>query len=230
MNNDWPKLKLDFEEKKIIILAPHMDDEVIGCGGVILKLVSQNKDVYVVFMTDGTKGTTGNKSNSFLLQTRHEEAMKVKEIFGLKDIYFLNLEDRGEWNVNETLSRLSDIFSDVEPDAVFVTPSNDLHEDHRKTNALLKKFIESGGYKKSVYIYEVWTPINPNRVVNITKFIEKKIKAINSYESQLGVINYRKMLQSLSAYRACFIPIDGIDYAETFIEMSSDEFIAEEEL
>ena len=77
MNNNWPTIKFKFKENIIVILAPHMDDEVIGCGGVISRLVNQNKDVYIVFITDGTKGTIGNKLDSRLLQTRNEEAKRV---------------------------------------------------------------------------------------------------------------------------------------------------------
>lgn len=225
MNNNWPTIKFKFKENIIVILAPHMDDEVIGCGGVISRLVNQNKDVYIVFITDGTKGTIGNKLDSRLLQTRNEEAKRVKDILHIKDAFFLGLKDRGNWDISDALKKLTAIFIDLKPDAVFVTPSNDLHEDHRKANNLLKRLIKTGVYSNSVYIYEVWTPINPNRIINITKYFDKKIVAINAYQSQLDVMNYRKMIQSLAEYRACFIPIKGIDYAEAFIEMSSDEFV-----
>ena len=225
MNYDWPKLKLNSKENKVLVLAPHIDDEVIGCGGIISMYAEYKKEVYVVFMTDGTKGTVGNKTDPELRQRRKAEAEKVKNILGLTEIYFLNLKDRGDWDTNKAVNDLADIFSDIGPDAVFVTPPNDLHEDHRKTNSILKELVKSGIYKGTVYEYEVWTPINPNRIVNITGNFKKKIRAIEICESQLSVMDYKKMISGMAEYRACFIPIKGIDYAEAFLEMSCEEFL-----
>ena len=159
------------------------------------------------------------------MQRRKAEAEKVKKILGLTEIYFLNLKDRSDWDTDKAVNSLAGIFSDIGPDAVFVTPANDLHEDHRKTNSILKELIKSGIYKGSVYEYEVWTPINPNRIVNITRNFEKKIRAIEACESQLSVMDYKKMISGMAEYRACFIPIQGIDYAEAFLEMSCEGFL-----
>ncbi len=227
MRYEWPQLKQRFDEKRILILAPHMDDEVIGCAGTIAKCVDQNKEVFVVFMTDGTRGNTAIKKDEELAKIRQKEADTVKGILGIKESFYLNLEDRGDWQYEEVIKALAAILEEVKPDAIFVPPSNDLHEDHRKANRIIKSIIERGLYKNKIYVYEVWTPLNPNRIVNITKTYEKKKMAIEACKSQLIAMDYAKMINGIASYRACFIPIPGISYAEAFLEQSCEEFIGE---
>lgn len=225
MEIKWPTLKMNFSENKVLVLAPHVDDEVIGCGGSICKYTSKNTKVYITYMTDGSKGTLNNKEDMALAQIRKEEAHNIKEILGVEKCFFIDLKDRGEWDIEKAAADLAKIIDEIKPDAVYVPPSNDLHIDHQKTNKILQQIIISGKYNGLIYVYEIWTPINPNIIINITEFMDKKKEALAVCQSQTGIMDYKKMMFALNAYRACFIPLRGVDYAEAFWQLSCCEFI-----
>ena len=141
---------------KSIVLAPHPDDETLGCGGTIRLLLNSKKHVKVVFLTSGDKADPSNKLSQTVVSSlaekgrgpngphvseyallREEEAVKALRILGVSDYEFLRFPDR-ELNTHykSALERLLKIVQAYMPDTIYSPSVIELNPDHRTTAAL----------------------------------------------------------------------------------------------
>lgn len=202
-------------EKRVIAFSPHPDDETLGCGGTIAKKVNQGYEVFVVFMTDGRHAYAkiGVPFSPLSLSAiRQVEAKRAMKILGLKEenLLFLDFEDRtlgkNEKPVGECVSK---ILKDLSPAEVFFPQPNEYHVDHRATYFALKRAIEALGLHSIEYQYFItrsfpfcMLPIRINETfsdpifstflkrkiirMDISEFLELKIKALAEYKSQIA--------------------------------------------
>lgn len=221
----WPTIVKKPKAKRVLVLAPHMDDEIIGCGGVIAKHTQNGDHVAVVYFTCGDKGTKDFSSDGSLSLLRKEEIRRANEILGIKNAYFLDFEDgtAEDWSPKKEVLR--GIYLQEAPELVYLPPYFDLHLDHRKTNLLFQKAME-GLSPCDLCIYEVWTPINPNIIVNITAQMEQKLRAISACETQLRSVDYISFIRNLNAYRSAFAMSPLVHYSECFYRLSGEEYFA----
>ncbi len=221
----WPKIIKKPKGRNILILAPHMDDEIIGCGGVVQKHKSDGDNITVIYFTAGDKGNKDFQSDSDLSKIRKSEIMASNDLLGIKNAYFLDFPDGTDdfWDTKKEY--LESIFNSINPDLVYLPPYFDLHLDHRKVNWLFKNTLGKS-YKGTLCVYEVWTPINPNIVINITAQIENKLKAINLCKSQINSLDYNELIKSLNSYRSKFAMSPLVKYAEAFYMISAQEYFS----
>lgn len=190
--------------KSCLILAPHPDDESLGCGGLIALLTSQNVNVSVVVTTDGSR--SHKHSVKFpaekLANLRKGEIKNALNILGVKNehIHFLNGKDsafpaRGEEGFEALLEKLNEVLSTLKPDMVLVPYELDPHRDHRATWQLLNEALKNTSNIR-VWEYPIWLyelakaddipdlKAGELKKLNINPFLDKKIAAINSHLSQ----------------------------------------------
>ena len=152
------------EMRSCLILAPHPDDESLGCGGLIALLSAKKISVSVVVSTDGTKSHP--KSKKFpaakLAALRKMEVKTALKILGVKEdkIYFLEGKDaalpgKGEKGFHKLADKLADILTVVDPQLVLVPYQLDPHRDHRATWQLLNEILENNTEVK-VWEYLIW--------------------------------------------------------------------------
>lgn len=199
--------------EKVIVFAPHPDDDLIGCGGSISKHIKQGNEVTIVYMTSGDAGSL-KYSKQELVKIRETEAKNATKILGVDDLIFLrNADGYLEYN-KENLVKIIDVIRDKKPNIAYIPHKNDAHKDHMKTNELVLEaigrasgpwFQECKGKPWSVEIvlcYEVWTPLQEfSYVEDITEFIELKIKALGQHKSQIQDIQYDEAVKGLNRYR-----------------------------
>jgi len=179
----------------ILAFGAHPDDVELGCGGTIAKSIYEKKSVGIIDLTQGEMGTNGS------VQIRHEEANKAATILGVnfrknlkfKDVYFKN-DEAHQIKIIE-LIRLH------KPDIVLCNATQDRHIDHGRGSDLvshscflsgLSKLETSDnlGHKqapwrpKVLYHYIQWNEIEPDFVVDVSGFIDKKILAVKAFSSQ----------------------------------------------
>jgi len=138
-------------EKRVIVFAPHPDDETLGCGGTIAKKLNEEYDVSVVFMTDGRHslaeiGISTDPTPFEMKVIRREEAIRATKILGLqeKNLFFLDFEDKTlEKNEGLVQERVVEILKDISPAEVFFPQENEYNIDHRVTNMMIKRAIEA---------------------------------------------------------------------------------------
>lgn len=193
-------------EDKCLVIAPHPDDESIGCGG-IMKLHPKNFDVTCL--------THGNIND-----IRFEEMQHAMEFAGVNSYKMLNLKDK---NIIAGQSEFNTI--DISQyDYIFIPYIFDQHRDHKAVSLLLANKLQKSRYKSTLQIayYEVWSTINLSQYyVNISNVIEDKKKMINFHKSQIATRNYAEKILGLNSYRGL---LRGLEAVECFSIMNAADF------
>jgi LmbE family N-acetylglucosaminyl deacetylase len=234
----WPQVITDFSAELVLVLAPHMDDEILGCGGALRKHVLFGAHVTVVYMTDGRRGgdpelyrrgltrAVIEKFESARVVQRKEEVLRAAEIVGIQKQIFLDHPDGRLKVSHQTVEQLQTILREEKPTVIYLPSMLDTHPDHRATNRIFYAAIKDLPCAKSlapVYReYEVWTPVLSNRIIDISDVVDIKNKAVEQFASQIAQTNYLRTQLALNAYRSVYHS-QGYGYAEAFFESSAEE-------
>ncbi|HEY8338503.1 MAG TPA: PIG-L deacetylase family protein [Egibacteraceae bacterium] len=148
-------------QRSALVLAPHPDDETIGCGATIARKRAAGSDVHVVVAADGRSSHRASRviSSDELVAIRRAEAVEACAILGVPEdrIRFLghpddSLRDR----VDALADQLAAIVREVQPDEVLVTCEHDWHVDHQGLNLALRRALRRGGVEVAAAAYPVW--------------------------------------------------------------------------
>jgi LmbE family N-acetylglucosaminyl deacetylase len=205
--------------KKILVISPHPDDEVIGCGGTLAKYISEGNRIEIIFLTSGEDGIKG-KNDVETMQIREQESKNVAKFMGFNHIEFYREKD-GELNVTQELIQvLRKLIKDYNPDEIFVTHDMEQHPDHKQAAKLVLETLPkmNSEFKLPVvWMYEVWTPLQQmDRIEDISEYVDIKRKAIQTYKSQCAVMNFEEAILGLNRYRGEMHSWPGGNYAEVF--------------
>lgn len=185
---------------KALIIAPHPDDETLCCGGSIVSLLP---NVRVVIVTDGRYGAPSDelRGTDELVQIRKEETKRAMSILGVKDYIFLDFIDTTlREKKNEVKDKLLSIITEYYPDLVFSPSPLDNHPDHYTIGEIIKDI-----YPKALF-YIIWERNNVDFNkweevrINISNYLDLKIKAINEYRSQIGGLTKKMLNKFFSNY------------------------------
>lgn len=201
------------DEEKILVVAPHPDDESIGAGGLIALYGAQCD---VLLLTDGRYGHVGLKgvNEENLIEVRKREIKEAVETIGISDLFFLNIEDKKLYKNKKKVYK----FDITQYNYIFVPNRYETNIDHRIVYSIFKKMIRRQKSKALLYEYEVWTPLRcPTDFVDITNVIDKKKKMISCHKSQLKDCDYIEKGIALSSYRGMY---SHFNYAEAFVKSS----------
>ena len=207
---------------RIMIISPHPDDESIGCGGTIQKHVEEGDVVQVELLTSGERGGHDLRETE-VARIREEEAMAAATILGIAHVEFYCQRD-GDLRANRTLvDRLSKRITDWKPDIIYAPHSAEQHPDHRVALRLLQRSLRALDLDEPprVLAYEVWTPLQQlDEIVDITPYVETKLRAIAAYQSQTRIMNFVAAAQGLARYRGEMHCWPGGEFAEVFADLS----------
>ncbi len=223
-------MKLD-----ILAFGAHPDDVELGCSGTIAKEVSLGKKVGIIDLTRGELGTRGS------VEIRNSESAKASEILGVS--VRENLDMRDGFFINDEAHQLKiiEILRKYRPEIVLCNAITDRHIDHGKgsklvsdacfLSGLIKIETELNGKKqqawrpKVVYHYIQWQNIEPDFVVDISEFLDKKMESVLAYGSQFYDPNSKEPVTPITSktfldsvkYRAEDLGrLVGVAYAEGF--------------
>ncbi len=229
-----PEVIESFDEARVMVLAPHMDDEVVGCGGTIRRHVLAGARITVVFFTDGSGSDPHiaerchseaeiREAETALCEQRKQEAGGAARILGYDDLFFLDRPD-GALVIDDALIRdVADLVEQRDPQIIYYPCALELHPDHWEVSRLLAKLVETGSSpalaSARCRAYEAWTPLPPNRLVDISDLFDVKLEALRAFTSQLEHVDYVRTTTGLNAYRA--MTRDGRGYWEAFYEGSA---------
>ena len=189
--------------KKIVVFAPHQDDEAIGCGGLLHQVSQINCEIDLVFLTDGRPlGKDAEK----MVKTRLEESKKVVKKLNANliniEINNVNL-DVDKQKFNQVLRLLDNNY-----DAIFTTWVLDSPPKHRLCNFLLSNVFKKADLNPStqIFTYQVHTALIPNVYIDYTEHFQEKQDLINIYQSQMVAQNYSHLSAGLDAWNSRFLP------------------------
>lgn len=220
----------------ILAFGAHPDDVELGCGGTISKAIQAGKTAAIIDLTRGELGTRGTAA------IRAIEAANAAEILGIKIRENLNLPDGFIFNNKENQLKVIEKIRQYQPEIVLCNAIADRHIDHGKSNTLVReacflsgllKIItkESEGKNqnswrpKAIYSYIQWNSIPPDFVVDISGYIDLKMKAVAAYESQFynsdsqepeTPISSQNFMDSVRYRAADLGRLSNTDFAEGF--------------
>jgi N-acetylglucosamine malate deacetylase 1 len=210
---------------KVLILAAHQDDEVIGCGGTIAKLVSQGHEILVQHIFSGNSNVADNPNNAQSI--RNDEAKQAGKYLGYTVMDNFDILDRSFPKTGFLVNLLINCFNNVKPDIVFCHHSSDSDKEHELVHLCCKEALwlsqtksfnsndEINDKATLLLFYEVWRPIaEPTLYVDISKFADLKRVAISLFVSQIASVDWISGALGLNAYRA--ITFKGNGHCEAF--------------
>jgi len=186
-----------------LVVAPHPDDEAIGCGGVICKQKARGEETAAVFLTSGEMGLKQHAAE-VARQIREGEARRSAEVLGIAHCDFLRGPD---WTLADALDSvvgpLAAVLREWQPDRIFLPHPNDAHPDHQAALPLVQRALAASGIAPPELLgYEVWTPLGSyDRVEDISEFMATKLQALKAHVSQLNFYNYPRAVEGLNCYR-----------------------------
>lgn len=201
---------------KVLVIAPHPDDETIGCGGTLARHARNRNVCAAVFLTSGELGLK-KLAREKAWQIREPEARRAARILGIGNVIFLRQPD---WMLGECLEEvaraLRRVLETEQPDLIYVPHPQDQHPDHKAALPILRLALRGGTMAQpEIRSYEVWTPLAEfDLVEDITAVMARKLRALRAHDSQLREFDYLRAVRGLNAFRG---ELAGhVRYAEVF--------------
>lgn len=204
-------------KKKIVVFAPHPDDETLGCGGTILKKIHEGYDVIIVVITDGrlalsaNDGIENDPSPEELKFLRREELHKVATVLGIlpSNLFCLDFEDltveKNEAQIEKCIKEILCKLGTEEISEIYFPWEHDHHKDHQITSKIVQRSITELRILAKAYKYSL-----PPRLlevhsiaVDISPFLTRKAQALKQYKSQTQIISKKQrkpVLQKIKRY------------------------------
>jgi LmbE family N-acetylglucosaminyl deacetylase len=196
-------------KKKILVVAAHPDDEILGCGGTILKHINNGDDVNILFISDGE--SSRKNGTSIKIDQRKKKAIKVARLLGSRSPIFLNLKDNSldGYLLLEIIKKIELVFKKIRPEIIYTHFKNDLNVDHQITYKAVMTVCRPGemNFVKEIYSFEIssstdWAhpqldAFRPNVIVDIGRFLKKKISLIKIYSKELRRYPHSRSLKSI---------------------------------
>tara|TARA_B100000674_G_C37893300_1_gene940059 strand:+ start:170 stop:832 length:663 start_codon:yes stop_codon:yes gene_type:complete len=211
--------------KKVLVIAPHPDDEILGCGGTLSRL--KKKKLYWMIVTKMTNkiGYTNNQ-----IYLREKEINKISKSLNIVKKIELGFpaSSLSKINLKELISKMSIEINKIKPDTIFAPYQHDAHSDHFFTTYTLNHILKAFRYPflKRCYLYETLSETNqsfvkknvfkPNTYFDISKNLKKKLKMASVYKSEIKKHPFPRSLKSIEALAILRGSESGFKYAEAF--------------
>ena len=218
--------------KKVLILAAHADDDILGCGGTMAKHSDQGDEVSVLFLTNGVGARGKGDSISRNIDFRDQAAEKALAIVGAKLLDRLDFPD----NAIDSLPRIKviraveNVINIYRPDVIYTHHGGDLNVDHRRALEAVMTACrpQPESSVSKIYSFEVasstgwqgntlFNPFVPNHYVEITEQLDRKMEALGAYEEEMRAFPHARSieaLQHLARWRGSQV---GVAAAEAFV-------------
>lgn len=219
-------------KNKILVIAAHPDDEVLGCGGTIAKYAKGN-EIYVVILGEGLSSRysrRGEAEEKELLKLK-EQSKKVGKFLKVKENFFFDLPDNQFDTIPflEIVKKVEGVIKKIKPVIIYTHHSGDLNIDHRLTfQAVLTAARPFEGCSvKEIYSFEIpssteWSfqkingPFLPNVFEDLSPTITKKIKSMEMYKTEIRKFPHPRSGEAILVMAKRWGSVAGLKYAEAF--------------
>lgn len=215
---------------RVVVVAPHADDEIIGCGATIARHIKEGDEVTIIIATNASIGAPELYREDQVENTR-SEAIAAHRFLGVKETVFMDfpapaLNAFPEFKISLELSK---IFQKIKPTHLYLPHPGDIHQDHKAIyrSSLVAARPQGENKVSNIYCYETlseteWTPMQekafvPNHFVDVTDVFSKKSEAMKFFGSQIKEFPHSRSVETFEAlamYRGATI---GVERAEAFI-------------
>jgi LmbE family N-acetylglucosaminyl deacetylase len=200
----------------VLVIAPHPDDETLGCGGTLLRHVDEGDDVYWLIVTNVSEAH-GHAPEK--VKTRAAEIDTVAERFGFAGVVSLDLAPTqlDTEPMSDLVGHVGDVMTDLAPGTVYVPNRSDIHTDHAVVFDAVAACTKWFRYPfvERVLAYETMSETDfalspdsrafrPNVFVDISPYLDEKISIMHVFESEVGLHPFprsERTLRALAEYR-----------------------------
>ncbi len=212
----------------ILAIAPHPDDEMLGCGGTLLRHLAEGDAVYWLIVTAAQEQHDYDLN---FIQRRAEQINNVNKATGFNALFQLNFPTTqlDTLPLGDIISALGNTINDLRPDTLYVPYGGDVHSDHGVVFAAAKACSKWFRYPSVRRIYSYETPSETNfslppdgpgmpiqRYVDIGAYLEKKLEILSIYEDELGSFPFPRSIKAIRALAQLRGAASGFDAAEGF--------------
>jgi LmbE family N-acetylglucosaminyl deacetylase len=212
---------------KILVIAPHPDDETLGCGGILFKHKAEGDKIYWLIVTGISKDT--GWANDAVIK-RDNEMNSVSKKYGFSDVFNLRLPTTkiDTLPLSDLIGKITDVYKNIKPDVIYMPFAYDVHTDHQIIAKALQSTLKWFRYPhiKKVYMYE--TPsetefnfvenrvFRPNVFVNISLYLDDKIEVMKTYAGEMGEFPFPRSEKAMRALTTLRGSQSGFESAEAF--------------
>jgi O-antigen biosynthesis protein len=201
--------------RQVLVLAPHPDDEVFGCGGAVAAHQELGVAVHVLVLTDG--GQQGNAT------VREQESRRAGQLLGAQSLIFWHQKDRELTTSSALVKKLTALIQSLQIDLVYAPSPWEIHPDHRQAALLAAYSVLNVGGPCRLAFYEVGNPLRPNLLLDITgPRVDLKRQAMDCFASQQIYQDYSEKILALNRYRSYTLSSE-VMYAEAFLLLQAAE-------
>ncbi|HGY92258.1 MAG TPA: PIG-L family deacetylase [Planctomycetes bacterium] len=212
----------DLANGALLVLAPHPDDEVIGCGGLILAHRVKEQPVTVAVATDGRLGITGGAGDDDYVKLRTDEHLEAGRVLGGTESLFLGFPDGGLAEALSTGALTSALVELLDSRAwrtvVFSSPF-ELHPDHRALGLATLEALKTARVPQTILAMEIGSFMPANLLIDVTPYAEDKDRAMMCYASQLEHHDILGKLRGVDVARSANVPDRAVKRCEAYLRI-----------
>lgn len=216
------------KNKTILVVAAHPDDEILGCGGTVARLIKEGFTAYTLILGEGIASRDGIKNKQREISLLKKHALSANGVIGVKEVFIYNFPDNkfDTRPLLDIVKVVENIKTKTRPDIIFTHYDRDLNVDHSVT---FKAVITAtrplpGETVKEIYAFEVlssteWNyPLgfSPDMFVNIESTIEVKVRGLKEYKNELRVFPHPRSVEGVQINARYWGMKTGLKYAEAF--------------
>ena len=220
--------------EKILVICSHPDDEVLGCGGALLKHKKNKDQINLLYVFEGSSGRYSSKNKHAISKhqknKREKSAIKVAKFLKAKSINFLNNENlnSNSLNKNKITNEITNVIKKINPTIIYTHSSKDLNIDHRTCNesvliatrpfrnSQLKKLLAFEIPSSTEWSHGIFSNFKPSYFIDIEKYIKLKIKILKFYDYELRKFPHPRSVEYIIAQSKLSGSIVGLKNAEKF--------------
>lgn len=217
--------------KKILIVAAHPDDEVLGCFGTVARLIEEEYEAYTLILGEGKTSRDKNRSvenKQGEIEVLNSEIKRANDVIGIKKVFVESFPDNRFDSVDllDIVKVISKVKDEIKPDIIFTHFENDLNIDHRITYQAVLTATRpmEDECVKEIYSFEIlssteWNyplSFSPDTYFDISDTMNLKIEAMKEYKSELCQYPHPRSLEGIelnAKYQGMRI---GKKYVEAF--------------
>ncbi len=186
---------------RYLVLAPHADDEVFGCGGLMALARAQGAEVRALVVTDGSQSHPDTPAHE-VTNLRQQEARAAAGVLG-HEVVFLAFKDRALRYGEELITALTDAMQAYGPDLVLCTPPTEPHPDHQSLGLAAMAAVMRMQQRPDLAWYESGhLMVHATHVCDITEVAARKTEAMHCFVSQQSLLDYTRCIEAKDRFRS----------------------------
>lgn len=221
------------EADKVLVIAAHPDDEVLGCGATMARLAREGHEVRIAILAEGitSRSQTREQADTRQLSELREHARQAAKVLGVKDVSFHGLPDNRLDTVPllDVAKIVEHLIAEFQPARIYTHHGGDLNVDHAVVcravmiatrpmrGCPVKELLQFEVASSTEWAFQQFEPaFRPNVFVNVRETVDLKLKAMACYESEARAFPHPRSSEALTAIARRWGSVAGVESAEAF--------------